>query len=102
VFAIQPLGLGRAHEELRAVRVGSGVSHRQDTGAGVLELEVLVLELGSVDGLASVPLWLVKSPLWHMKLGMTINRDLVQTLRHRVGRVLSFFSSVGIGTPPPP
>jgi hypothetical protein len=29
VFAVQPMGLGRAHEELRAVRVGSGVSHRQ-------------------------------------------------------------------------
>jgi hypothetical protein len=27
VLAVQPLGLGRAHEELRAVRVGSVVRH---------------------------------------------------------------------------
>ena len=31
VLAVQPLGLRRAPEELGAVRVGSGVRHRQDT-----------------------------------------------------------------------
>jgi hypothetical protein len=35
------------------VRVGAGVGHGEDTGAGVLELEVLVLELLAVDGLAT-------------------------------------------------
>jgi hypothetical protein len=34
-------------------RVGAGVGHGQDTGARVLELEVLILELGAVDGLAA-------------------------------------------------
>ena len=31
-------------------RVGSSIGHTKDTGSGVLELEVLILELGSVDG----------------------------------------------------
>ena len=31
---------------------GSGISHAEDSGTGVLELEVLVGKLGSVDGLA--------------------------------------------------
>jgi hypothetical protein len=53
VFAVQPRGLGGADEELGAVGVGSGVGHGQDSGSGVLQLEVLVGELGSVDGLAS-------------------------------------------------
>lgn len=38
-----------ADEELAAVRPGPGVGHAQHAGAGVLEGEVLVLELGSVD-----------------------------------------------------
>jgi hypothetical protein len=40
-------------EELQAICVGSGVRHRQDTGSGVLELEVLVLKLSSIDKLVS-------------------------------------------------
>ena len=31
----------------------TGVGHRQDAGAGVLQGEVLVLEFGAVDGLAA-------------------------------------------------
>ena len=53
MLAIQPLGLGRAQEELRPVRVGPGVGHGQNSRSGVLEVEVLVLELVAVDGLAS-------------------------------------------------
>ena len=53
MLAIEPIGLDSAQEELASVRVGSGVGHGQDTGAGVLELEVLVLEFVSVDGLSS-------------------------------------------------
>ena len=52
VFAIQPLGLGGAEEELGPVGVGPGVGHREHTGSGVLEGEVLVLKLVAVDGLA--------------------------------------------------
>ena len=36
-------------EELGSVGVGTGVGHGQQTLLGVLELEVLVLELGTVD-----------------------------------------------------
>jgi len=53
VFAVQPLGLSSAQEELGTVGVGSSVSHGQDSGSGVLQLEVLVLELVTIDGLAS-------------------------------------------------
>jgi len=53
VLAVQPGGLGSADEELAAVGSGSGVGHGHDSGSGVLEGEVLVLELVSVDGLAA-------------------------------------------------
>ncbi len=53
VLAVQPGGLGSADEELAAVGVGAGVGHRQDAGSGVLQGEVLVLELVAVDALAS-------------------------------------------------
>ena len=53
VLAIEPLGLGEAHEELRAVGVGASVGHREDTHAVVLLLEVFVCELGAVDGFSA-------------------------------------------------
>jgi len=52
MFAVQPGGLGGTDEELAAVGVGSSVGHAEDSGSGVLELKVLVLELVAVDGLA--------------------------------------------------
>lgn len=39
------------------IRVGAGVGHGEDTGAGVLELEVLVGKLLAVDGLATGTLY---------------------------------------------
>ena len=53
VLAIEPRGLDGAEEELRAVGSGASVGHRKDTRAGVLKLEVLIGELGPVDGLAA-------------------------------------------------
>jgi len=53
MLAIQPRSLGSADKELRTVGVGSSVGHAEDARAGVLELEVLVLELVAIDGLAS-------------------------------------------------
>jgi hypothetical protein len=47
------LSEGGAQEELRAVGAGAGVGHREGARAGVLEREVLVGELGAVDGLAA-------------------------------------------------
>jgi len=53
VLAVQPLGLGGADEKLGAVGVRSGVGHGQNSGSGVLQGEVLVFELVSVDGLST-------------------------------------------------
>ena len=50
---VQPGRLHGADEELRAVGVGSGVGHAQDSGSGVLQREVLILELVAVDGLSA-------------------------------------------------
>ena len=43
----------RCRGKLGSVGVGTRVGHGEDAGAGVLELEVLVGELGAVDGLAA-------------------------------------------------
>ena len=59
---VAPVGLDRAEEELRAVGVGAGVGHREDAGALVLELEVLVLELVAVDGLPARSVLVRKIP----------------------------------------
>ena len=53
VLAIEPRSLDGAEEELGAVGSGASVGHGKDTRAGVLELEVLIGELGPVDRLAA-------------------------------------------------
>jgi len=53
MLAIQPGGLDGAQEELGSVGVGAGVGHGKNSGAGVLEGEVLVGELFTVDGLTA-------------------------------------------------
>merc|ERR1712121_511606 len=53
----------------RTVGVGSSVSHGQDSGSGVLQLEVLVLELVTIDRLSS----------------STVSGSEVSTLAHEVG-----------------
>jgi len=53
VLAVEPLGLGGTDEELRSIGAGAGISHGEDAGAGVLLDEVLIGELGAVDGLAT-------------------------------------------------
>ena len=53
VLAIEPGGHDGGDEELRAVRVGARVRHREEVGAVVLELEVLVWELGTVYALSA-------------------------------------------------
>lgn len=50
MLAVQPGGLDGANEELGAVGVGTSVGHRQDTGAFVTELEVLISKLLAVNG----------------------------------------------------
>lgn len=53
MLAIQPGGLDSADEELGSVGVGSSVGHGEDTRSSVLEDEVLISELLTVDGLAT-------------------------------------------------
>lgn len=50
MLTVQPFGLDGTQEELGTVGVWPCVGHGQDTWSGVLELEVLVFELVSVDG----------------------------------------------------
>lgn len=81
MLAIEPRGLDGADEELRAVGAGTvdtllvrcreyrgkggdlpGVGHGEDTGASVRQVEVLVLELLAVDGLAAGALLCISYP----------------------------------------
>ena len=53
MVTVQPgAGNGR-DEELRAVRVGTAVGHREKTRSRVLQRKVLIRETLSVDGFAS-------------------------------------------------
>jgi len=69
VAAVQPRGDDGGDEELRAVGVGAGVGHGQQTGAVVLQLEVLIGKLLAVDGLAA----------------SAVTAGEVTTLEHEVG-----------------
>jgi len=53
VLTVQPVGLNGAEEELGTVGVGALVSHGENTLTSVLKVEVLVLELLTVDGLTT-------------------------------------------------
>jgi hypothetical protein len=57
VAAIEPAGDDGGDEELAAIGILSAVGHAEETLAGVLELEVLIRELGSIDGFT----WCTKS-----------------------------------------
>jgi len=50
VLAIEPVSDDGSDEELRAVGVGTCVSHGEEEGLIVVEVEVLVIELLTVDG----------------------------------------------------
>ena len=53
VLAIEPRSLGSTNKELGPIGVGTSIGHAEDARASVLELEILVLELVPVDGLAA-------------------------------------------------
>jgi hypothetical protein len=69
VAAIEPGGDDGGDEELRAVGVGTSVGHGEETGASVLQGEVLIGELLAVDGLAT----------------SAVATGEVTTLKHEVG-----------------
>jgi len=71
VAAIEPVGFDSADKELGAIGILASVSHGEDTGASVAELEVLILEAVTIDRLATSAVWLVKSPPWIMNALMT-------------------------------
>lgn len=53
MLAIKVRGQHGGDEELRSVGVGAGVGHGQEADTVVLQLEVLIGELGAVDTLAT-------------------------------------------------
>lgn len=59
MLAIQERGFRCRDEELRAIGVLAGVGHGQHA-LGVLDVEVLVVELAAIDGLATGPIAFVK------------------------------------------
>ena len=61
----QPLGLHGAKEELGSIGSRSSVGHRKNARSGVLECEVLILKLGSVDALASSTVMISEVPSLH-------------------------------------
>ena len=70
VAAIEPAGDGSGDEELGAVGVLAAVGHAHETLAGVLELEVLIGELGAVDGLAASTLSTSVSQICRLQMGL--------------------------------
>ena len=62
MLSVEPWAWDGAQKELGTVGVGSGVGHGQDSGTGVSELEVLVGELVSVDGLSSSSVMVCEVP----------------------------------------
>lgn len=53
MFAVQPVSLDGADEELGAIGVGARIGHGQDPWAIMLQLEVLIREATPVDGFAA-------------------------------------------------
>merc|ERR1712216_426027 len=51
VLSVKPRCLHCAKEELRAVRIRSSICHRKDASTSVLQREILVGKLRTVDGL---------------------------------------------------
>ena len=53
MLSVQPGAWDESEEKLRSIGVWSSVSHGKETWLGVLDVEVFILELSSIDGLSS-------------------------------------------------
>merc|ERR1719244_2389345 len=53
MLPVQALSLSSAEEELGPIGVGASISHGQNARSGVLQLEILILKLGTIDRLAT-------------------------------------------------
>ena len=49
VLVVEPRGLLRGDEELRAIGVRTSIGHRHNSGSGVLQNKVLILKFVAVD-----------------------------------------------------
>lgn len=75
VSVIEPRSLDSANEELASVGVTASVSHGEHTGTSVFQLEVLVRELATIDGLAAGTVALGKvTALNHKVLDNSVER----------------------------
>lgn len=53
MFSVQPRALHGGNEKLASISTGTGIGHAQEEGLVMLEIEVLISKLLTVDGLAS-------------------------------------------------
>lgn len=53
VFPVQPRSFNRADEELGTVGVRASIGHRENSGLGVLDAEVLISKFLAIDGFAT-------------------------------------------------
>ena len=86
VLAVEPVSHSGSDEELRAIGVWSRVSHGELVFLGVLEDEVLVLELVAVDALASSAVVVGEVPALTHEVGDN-------SMESGTGISVSFFSS---------
>ena len=69
MLAVKPWALDSSYKKLATIRVRSSIGHRKQTRSSVGDLEVLVLELVPIDGLASG----------------TVKIRKITTLEHKIG-----------------
>ena len=62
MFVVQPFSLDSGDEKLSSIGVWARVGHGQETRGAMLHKEVLILELGTIDALATSPIKVVKIP----------------------------------------
>ena len=60
MFVVQPVSLDSGDEELSSIGVGARVGHGQQARGAMLHKEVLIIELGAIDALATSSIKVVK------------------------------------------